>query len=100
MNRGIACSEGGAKDQRKGVCRSWLTADSNLFGMGRIGAGWKRLRRRTTDSRRLLVVRLLWGTSKPLTVGFTIDLLGTSILPNVVIVAMGSMVGRIPVAVR
>jgi ATP-binding cassette subfamily B protein len=68
--------------------------------MGRAGASWNQLRRRITDSRRLLVVRLLADASKPLTVGFGIDLLATAILPNVVIVAMGSMVGRIPAAVR
>jgi ATP-binding cassette subfamily B protein len=58
------------------------------------------LRRRIAESRRLAVVRLLWDTSKPLTLGFTVDLLATAILPNVVIVAMGAMVGHIPPVVR
>ena len=51
-------------------------------------------------SRRLLVVRLLARSSKPLTIGFAVDLLATAVLPNLVIVAMGTMVERIGPAVR
>lgn len=58
------------------------------------------VRHRVGASRRLLVVRLLADSSKPLTAGFAVDLVATAVLPNVVIVAMGTMVERILPAVR
>lgn len=68
--------------------------------MGWVGARFTEVRRRVADSRRLLVVRLLARSSKPLTIGFAIDLVATAVLPNLVIVAMGTMVERILPAIR
>jgi len=63
--------------------------------MGRVLAPWRRLR----NSSRLTAVRLVSQTSKSLAFALTVDVLAMALLPNLVLVAMGTMVGRVPRAV-
>lgn len=65
-----------------------------------LGCVGRPLSQRWRSSRRVLAIRLLARTSKPLTIGFTVDVLAAAVLPNLVLLAMGGMVGRIPAAVR
>ncbi|MGD0554106.1 MAG: ABC transporter ATP-binding protein [Streptosporangiaceae bacterium] len=45
-------------------------------------------------------VRLLWETSRPLTFGVALYALAASVLPNLVLIAAGHLVGAIPAAAR
>lgn len=45
-------------------------------------------------------VRLLWETSRPLTFGVGLYALGAAVLPNLVLIAAGHLVGAIPAAAR
>lgn len=66
----------------------------------RRGWGWgQRIVDRFRQSSRLQVVRLLWQTSRPLAFGLLLDVVLASVLPILVLVAMGSMVGRLPAAI-
>jgi len=45
-------------------------------------------------------VRLLWQTSRPLTFAVAIYAIASAVLPNVVLIAAGHLVGDIPAAAR
>jgi ATP-binding cassette subfamily B protein len=54
---------------------------------------WHRLPR--PDPRRLQVLRLVWDTSKPMMLLLCVDVLMLSLLPNLVFIATGLLVGQI-----
>jgi ATP-binding cassette subfamily B protein len=58
------------------------------------------MRRALTPPGYAAAVRLLWQTSRPLTAGVALYALAASVLPNLVLIAAGRLVGDIPGAAR
>lgn len=62
------------------------------------GSAGGRLTEAVRRSPRLKAVRLVWQSSRPLTLCLGLDIVFAAVLPILVLVAMGVMVGRIPAA--